>query len=126
MGEDSKGLWEPTAERSKAGGMQILGPWGYNPQEWRAGSSSLTRRQVLHGLMAAWTKPKKHHVLHAHLATSTPVCTPAHAQPHTRPQGGDAAQADWLGVQRGAMSPQVPPSSPYLSILLRLCLLRSL
>lgn len=61
------------------------------------------------------------------------VCAPCHkhAGLHASPctathQGTHRAQTDWLGVQRGAVSPQVPPSSPYLSILLRLCLLRSL
>lgn len=97
MGEDSRGFQELTAERSKrrGGGVANLSPWGYNPREGRAGSSSLTQSQVLHGLMAAWMKPKKHQVLYAHPATSRPVCTPAHAQPHTRvltaPQGGDTA-----------------------------------
>lgn len=49
----------------------------------------------------------------------------SHTPRNTQTRRGDAALMDFGGY-RGVSSPQVLPGSPYLSILLRLCLLLSL
>lgn len=88
-------------ERDRA---QILSPRGYKH-----------RRQ--------WKEPEAPKALHT---VSTPCHEHISLHSHTAgPRGGDGVWGCKKGCKGGPTSPWVPPRSPYLSILLRLCLLRS-